>query len=101
MSDPSVRDSIRELLAHIEACGHNGSSLNVVSESYAANCLLPLSPSQSHLLADLVTVLVPRSTWWSTRERTESWALCGRVGEDSGPQVTVFILATSDRDVLP
>jgi len=101
MSDPNVRDSIRTLLAHIEAFGSNGSSGIDASEFLPANCLLPLSRSQSHLLAALVTTFVPHSTWWSTRERSESWALCGKVGEASGPQLTVFITATSDRDVLP
>jgi len=100
MSDPSVRDSIRGLRAHLDRIANNGSSLNAVSESFAANCLLPLSRSQSRLLADLVTTLVPRSTWWLTLEESDLWVLCGEIGEDSGPRVTVCISATSDRDVL-
>ncbi len=96
-----MRASIHGLQALLDRIASSGSSLNVVSESYAANCHLPLSPSQSHLLADLVTTLVPHSTWWLTREEPESWVLFGEVGEDSGPRVTVFISATSDRDVFP
>jgi len=99
-SDPSVRASIQGLRALLDRIANNGYSLNVVSESYAANCRLPLSRSQSLLLADLVTTLVPRSTWWLTLEEPDLWALCGEIGEDSGPRVTVFITATSDRDVL-
>ena len=101
MSDPSVQDSVRELLAHIEALQSSGSSGLGGSKYCEASCLLPLSPSQSQLLADLVTMFVPRSTWFSTRERSESWVLFGKLGEDSGPQLTVCITATSDRDVLP
>ncbi len=100
MSDPSVRASIHGLRALLDRVASSGSSLNVVSESYAANCQLPLSRSQSRLLADLVTTLVPHSTWWLTMEEPDSWLLCGEVGEDSGPRVTVCISATSDRDVL-
>ena len=72
-----------------------------VSASLGGNCLLPLNPSQSLLLGDLVTTFVPRSTWWSKIEGSDLWALFGEVGEASGPQVTVFISATSDRDVIP
>jgi len=96
ISDPSVRACIQELRAHLDLLESNGGSLHVASESYAANCRLPLSLSQSRLLAALVTTFVPRSTWWSTREVKDSWALFGEIGEDSGPRVTVFITATSD-----
>ncbi len=99
-SDPSVRASIQELQVLLDRIANSGSSLNVVSESYAASCHLPLSRSQSLLLADLVTTLVPRSTWWLTLEEPDLWAVYGEIGEDSGPRVTVFITATSDRDVL-
>jgi len=92
-----VRDFIRELQAHIEAFESNGSSSIDDSRSSPENCHLPLSLSQSRLLAALVTTFVPRSTWWSMREERDSWVLCGRAGEVSGPQVTVFITATSDR----
>ncbi len=98
-SDRNVLDSVRALLAHLEAFGTSKSSFLADSGSFEASCLLPLNPSQSHYLADLVTILVPRSTWWSIQERSDSWAMCGKVGGDSGPQVTVFISATSDRDV--
>jgi len=101
MSDPSVQDMLRELRALSDLLVSRRSSLFGGSGFFEANCLLPLSPSQSLLLADLATVLVERSTWWSRLEGSDMWALCGRVGEDSGPQVTVFISATSDRDVLP
>jgi len=96
-TDRVVRDFILELQAHTEAFGTNGSSLIVDSESLEGSCRLPLSLSQSRLLASLVTTFVPHSTWWSMKEDKDSWALCGRVGEVSGPQVTVFITATSDR----
>jgi len=101
ISDPNVKDCIRELRALIDQLESSKSSLIVGNESYEANCLLPLSRSQSHLLAALVTTFVPRSTWWSMKEGSDLWVLCGKVGADSGPQVTVFITATSDRDVLP
>jgi len=101
MSDPNVQGSIRTLLAHIEALENSESSGIVVNGSLPVNCLLPLNPSQSRLLAALVTIFVPHSTWWSTRERNESWVLFGELGEASGPQVTVCITATSDRDVVP
>lgn len=99
-SDPNVRDCLRGLLARIEALGSSRSSLIVAHGSSGESCLLPLSRSQSRLLADLVTTFVPRSTWWLTQEESESWVLCGSLGEDSGPQLTVFISATSDRDVV-
>ena len=99
-SDRSVQDLLLELRAHIDLLESKAGSISEGSASFGANCLLPLSPSQSHLLADLVTIFVPRSTWWSTLERQDSWVLCGKVGEDFGPQVTVFITATSDRDVM-
>jgi len=73
--------------------------LVVDSEFSEGSCLLPLNPSQSRLLADLATTFVPRSTWWSKTEGSDSWVLFGEVGEDSGPQVTVCISATSDREV--
>ncbi len=100
MSEASVRDCARELRALTDQIASNPSSFAVGSRFSEANCLLPLSPSQSRLLADLVTMFVPRSTWWSKIEGSDLWALFGKVGEDSGPQVTVFISATSDRDVL-
>ncbi len=100
MSDPRVKDCIRELLAHTDLLESKGSSFVDVSGSFGGNCLLPLNGSQSHLLAHLVTISVPRLTWWSTKEDKDSWVLCGRLGEDSGPQVTVFITATSDRNVI-
>jgi len=101
MSDPNVRDCIRGLLARIDHLQSSGSSSILGLGSLEENCLLPLNPSQSRLLAALVTTFVPRSTWWSMTEESESWALCGALGEDSGPQLTVFISATSDRDVIP
>lgn len=100
ISDPSVQDSIRELRALLDQIESNASSSFGELEYLEASCLLPLNRSQSHLLADLVTTLVVRSTWWSKIEGSDWWALCGKVGEDSGPQVTVFISATSDRDVF-
>jgi len=100
ISAQSVRDSILGLQALFDRIVSKGFSSKGASGSYVANCLLPLSPSQSLLLADLVTTLVPHSTWWSTVEESDSWVLCGEVGEDSGPIVTVFISATSDREVL-
>ncbi len=100
-SDPNVRDCLRGLLARIDHLQSNGSSSKGALGSLEGSCLLPLNPSQSRLLADLVTIFVPRSTWWWSQEESESWVLCGKVGEDSGPQVTVFISATSDRDVTP
>jgi len=99
-SDRRVQDCIRELQALSDRIVSSPSSSNGVVGSFAANCLLPLSPSQSRLLAEVVTTLVPPSTWWWTQEESDWWALCGVIGEDSGPQVTVFISATSDRDVL-
>jgi len=65
-----------------------------------ASYRLPLSLSQSRLLGALVTTLVPHSTWWFQEEEPDLWVMCGEVGEDSGPRVTVFISATSDRDVM-
>lgn len=100
MSELSVRDSLRGLRALIDQLESKAYSGIVVNECSEENCHLPLNPSQSRLLADLVTAFVPRSTWWSTQERKELWALCGALGEDSGPQLTVFITATSDREVL-
>jgi len=96
-----VRASLRELRALIDRLEHSGSSGTSANGSFGGNCLLPLNPSQSHVLADLVTIFVPRSTWWSTNEEEALWALCGVIGEASGPQVTLFISATSDRDVIP
>ena len=96
-----MQDCIRELRALSDRIVSSPSSFSGGNESFAANCLLPLNPSQSRLLADLVTTLVPRSTWWWTQEESDWWALCGAIGEDFGPQVTVFISATSDRDVIP
>jgi len=101
MSDPSVRDYIQRLQALTGRLRSRESSSIVANGSYGANCILPLSLSQSHLLADLVTTFVPRSTWWSTLEGSDSWVLCGEVGEASGPRVTAFITATSDKDVFP
>lgn len=95
-----MQDSIRELRAHIDRLLHSSVYGTSGSESYVENCLLPLSPSQSRLLADLVTVFVGRSTWWSTQEEKESWVMFGVLGEASGPQVTLCITATSDRDVI-
>ena len=100
-SDRRVQDCIRELRALSDRIVSSPSSSNGDVGSFAANCLLPLNPSQSRLLAEVVTTLVPRSTWWWTQEESDWWALCGVIGEDSGPQVTVFISATSDRDVIP
>jgi len=99
ISDPNVRDCIRGLLARIDHLGSSKYSSIDAPGSFEGNCLLPLNPSQSRLLADLVTIFVPRSTWWLTREEDDSWVMCGVLGEDSGPQVTVFISATSDREV--
>jgi len=101
MSDLSVRVCIRGLRALLDRLESRGSSSGVVSRSSEENCLLPLSRSQSQLLADLVTTLVQHSTWWSTEEEKDSWAMCGEVGGASGPHVTVFISAMSDRDVGP
>ncbi len=97
-SAPSARDCARELRALFDQIANRPSSSIVDSEYSEGNCLLPLSRSQSHLLAYLVTMFVPRSTWWSKIEGSDSWVLFGKVGEDSGPQVTVCISATSDRD---
>ncbi len=97
-SDPNARDCARELRALFDQIANRPSSGTGDNESYAANCLLPLSRSQSHLLAHLVTTFVPLSTWWSKLEGSDSWVLFGKVGEVSGPQVTVCISATSDRD---
>jgi len=99
MSDRSVRDLLQELQAHIDRFESKESCGIVGNGSYGVNCLLPLSGSQSRLLAALATTFVQHSTWWSTLERPDMWALCGRAGEASGPQVTVFITATSDKDV--
>jgi len=99
ISDPNAQDFLRELRALTDRFVSKGSSSIVEPVSSEANCLLPLNLSQSQLLAALVTTFVPRSTWWSKIEGSESWVLFGRNGEDSGPQVTVFISATSDRDV--
>ncbi len=95
-----MQDYIRELRALIDRLESRRSSSGDIKGSYEASCLLPLRGFQSHLLADLVTTFVPRSTWWSTIEESDLWALFGEIGEDSGPQVIVFISATSDRDVL-
>ena len=100
-SDRSAQDSIRELRALTDRLLTNRSSLLDGNGSFEASCHLPLSGSQSHLLADLVTIFVPHSTWWLTREEKDWWALYGVRGEASGPRVTVCISATSDRDVLP
>ena len=100
ISDPNVQDSIRELRALLDRIESNASYSKGELEYLEASCLLPLNRSQSHLLADLVTTLVPRSTWWSKVEGPDWWVLYGKVGEDSGSQVTVCISATSDRDVL-
>ena len=97
---PSVRASIHGLRALLDRIESKQSFSGVDSGSLPGNCQLPLSRSQSHLLADLVTTLVGRLTWWSTREENDSWVLFGDLGGDSGPQVTVFISATSDKDVL-
>jgi len=100
ISEPVVQECSRELLARIDHLASNKSYSIAGNESFAASCRLPLSASQSRLLADLVTILVPHSTWWSTQERKDEWVLLGMLGEDSGPQVTVCITATSDRDVM-
>ena len=100
ISDLNVQDSIRGLRALLEAIESNASFSKGELEYLEASCLLPLNRSQSQLLADLVTKLAPRSTWWSKIEGPDWWAMCGVLGEDSGSQVTVFISATSDRDVL-
>ena len=99
ISDRSVQDSILGLLLHIEALRANRSSLHVGSASSRGLCRLPLSRFQSLLLGDLVTTSVPRLTWWSMLEENDSWVLYGVLGEDSGPQLTVCITATSDKDV--
>ncbi len=99
-SDPSARASLQELQAHIARIESNRSSGVVANAFSDGSCRLPLSLSQSLLLADLVTAFAPRSTWWSKTEDSDSWLMFGVVGEDSGPQVTVCISATSDRDVL-
>ncbi len=93
-----MQDFLRELQARTDQFDIKGSSLSAGSGSFGENCLLPLNRSQSRLLADLATTFVPRSTWWCTLEQPDMWAMCGKVGEVSGPQVTVFILATSDND---
>ena len=96
-----MQDCIRGLRALTDQIVSKRYSSGAVLKSSPGHCRLPLSPSQSLLLADLVTTLVPRSTWWSTLEEKDSWVLCGEIGEGSGPRVTVFITATSDRDALP
>jgi len=101
MSEPVVLDSIRGLRALLDRIVSRRSSFVADSAFSQANCLLPLSPSQSLLLADLVTALGQRSTWLSIQEASEWWLACGVLGEDSGPRVTVFISVTSDRDVDP
>ena len=101
ISDPSVQDSIRELRALLDRIESNAFSSTGELGSLEGNCLLPLNRFQSQLLADLATTLVPRSTWWSKIEGPDWWAMCGVLGEDSGSRVTVFISATTDRDVLP
>ncbi len=100
MSAQAAQDCIRELRALTDRIVTNRYSSKGAAGCYVENCLLPLNPFQSQLLADLATTFVPRSTWWSTLEGSDSWVLCGRVGAGSGPRVTVFISATSDRDVL-
>ena len=100
MSDQNVQDFFRELQAHIDQIASRRSSTIADSGFSVANCLLPLNLSQSRCLAGLATTFVQHSTWWSIREASDSWVLCGEVGEDSGPRVTVFITATSDRDVV-
>jgi len=100
-SDPRVKGLLRALRALTDRLESKGYS-SIVERGYLeASCPLPLSRSQSRLLAHLVTTFVPRSTWWSKTEEQDLWVLCGEVGEDSGPRVTVFISATSDRDVFP
>ncbi len=96
-----MQDFVRELLPRLEAFGASNSSGIYGNASSGGNCLLPLSRSQSLALAALVTTLAEHSTWWSSEESPESWGMCGVVGEDSGPRLTVFISATSDRDVSP
>lgn len=99
-SDPRAQDITRVLRALIEAIESKPSSLIDANASFGESCHLPLSHSQSHLLAGLATTFVPRSTWWSMLEASDMWALFGEAGEASGPQVTMFILATSDKDVM-
>ena len=101
MSEPVVLDSVRGLRALLDRIASRQSSSVVGNVSFQANCRLPLSPSQSLLLADLVTALGQHSTWLSIEEMSEYWLACGVAGEDSGPRVTVFISVTSDRDVDP
>jgi hypothetical protein len=95
-----VQDCIRGLQALIDRLDTNKSSTIGVSGSFAASSHLPLSRSMSQDLADLVTIFVPRSTWWSTQEGSDWWALFGEIGAGSGPRVTVCITATSDKDVV-
>ena len=100
MSELSVRVCVRALRALTDRLLSRPSSSSVVGKSFSGSCLLPLSRSQSLLLADLVTTFVPLSTWWSIKEENDSWVLCGEAGEGSGPRVIVFITAISDEDVL-
>ena len=101
MSELVVLECIRGLRALIDRLQNSGFSSIHEPGSSEGNCRLPLSHSQSLLLADLVTTFVPHSTWWSIREEKDGWVMCGEVGEGSGPRVTVFISATSDKDALP
>jgi len=101
ITEPSARASIRALRALIDLLASKPSSSIVESGFSGGNCHLPLSRSQSLLLAALVTEFVPHSTWWSTHEEPDSWVLYGELGADSGPNVIVCITAMSDRDALP
>lgn len=62
----------------------------------------PLSPTQWRLLAGAVTTGERLSTWSLTwREGRNYWRAFGAGGEDSGPQVTVFISVMSDSPTHP
>lgn len=101
MSGQSARDTLRELRALFDRLLSSASSGNGDRQSSGVSCLLPLSRSQSLLLADLATTTAQRSTWWSLHADSDTWLMCGVAGEDSGPRVIVSITAISDRDVIP
>ncbi len=100
ISELSVQACIRGLRALTDRIVNNRYSSISELGSSEGNCQLPLSRSQSLLLAEVVTTCVPHLTWWSTLEESDLWVLCGEAGEGSGPRVTVFISAISDKDVL-
>jgi len=101
ISDRQTLDTLRGLRAHIDQLLTSASYTTDDNVCSVGSYLLPLSRSQSLFLGDLVTTIGERSTWYSVLAKMESWAMCGNLGEASGPQLTVFISAISDKDVTP